>query len=199
MRRVEIRAQKRLLDDFFKIDEVVVAHQRYDGTMSSGDRRLVFERGDSVAMLLFDKATHTVVLVEQFKLPVLIGRRRGDPATMDGWITELPAGMVDEGETAEQAAVRETFEETGYRIHDPQLLGKFFSSAGGASERVSVYFAHVSEAQREEKGGGIAGEEDIKVFRLGVDDLFARLAQGAMDDPRLVIAAYWLKDNIERL
>ena len=30
-RRVEIRGQKRLFDDFFKIDELIVRHQRYDG------------------------------------------------------------------------------------------------------------------------------------------------------------------------
>jgi hypothetical protein len=34
IRGVEIRSQERLLDDFFKVDEFVVAHQRYDGTMS---------------------------------------------------------------------------------------------------------------------------------------------------------------------
>jgi hypothetical protein len=33
-RRVEIRRQKRLFNDFFKIDELVVSHQQYDGRMS---------------------------------------------------------------------------------------------------------------------------------------------------------------------
>ena len=53
-RRVEISSQKRLFDDFFKIDELIVVHQRYDGSMSGVERRLVFERGDAVAVLLFD-------------------------------------------------------------------------------------------------------------------------------------------------
>jgi hypothetical protein len=35
-RRIEIRKQNRLLDDFFKVDEVIVAHQRQDGAMSAG-------------------------------------------------------------------------------------------------------------------------------------------------------------------
>ena len=38
-RRVEIREQRRLFDDFFKVDEVVVAYQRYDGAMSRDERR----------------------------------------------------------------------------------------------------------------------------------------------------------------
>lgn len=198
-RRVEICGQKRLFDDFFKVDELVVRHQRYDGGMSGEERRLVFERGDAVAVLLFDANARAAVLVEQFRPPTLIARRRDDPASTDGWIVELVAGMIDEGETAEQAAVREVFEETGYRIANPRPIGKFFSSPGGSDERFFLYFARIGETQRERNGGGIAGEEDIKVFQLGADDLFDQLAQGAIEDPKLAIAAYWLKDNIDRL
>jgi nudix-type nucleoside diphosphatase (YffH/AdpP family) len=199
-RRIEIRRQKRLFDDFFKIDELIVSHQQYDGRMSGEDRRLVFERGDAVAVLLFDGDARSVVLVEQFKAPSLIGRRRDNPSTTDGWITELVAGMIDAGETTEQAVIREAFEETGYRIgSNPKLIAKFFSSPGGSSERVFIYWARVSDAQREARGGGLDGEEDIKVFQLEVDNLFDRLARGVIDDPKLAIAAYWLKDNIDRL
>ena len=130
-RRVEIRGRHRLLNDFFKLDEVTVAHQRYDGTMSAGERRLVFERGDAIAVLLFDKQTRSVLAVEQFSLPALIARRRDNPTTSDGWITELVAGMIDEGESATQAVMRETFEETGYRIENPKPIGTYFSSPGG--------------------------------------------------------------------
>jgi hypothetical protein len=100
-RRVEIRSQKRLFDDFFKVDELIVVHQRYDGGMSGAERRLVFERGDAVAVLLFDADARSVVLVEQFRPPTLIAHRRDNPASTDGWIVELVAGMIDAGETAE--------------------------------------------------------------------------------------------------
>ena len=198
-RRIEIRGQKRLFDDFFKIDELIVRHQRYDGSMSGDERRLVFERGDAIAVLLFDEEARAAVLVELFRPPTLIARRRDDPASTQGWIIELVAGMIDQGETAEQAAIREVFEETGYRIANPRLIGQFFSSPGGSDERFSLYFVAVGNAQREGNGGGLAGEEDIKVFQVGVDDLFGELARGAIEDPKLAIAAYWLKDNIDRL
>lgn len=129
-RRVEIRGRHRLLNDFFKVDEVTVAHQRYDGTMSAGERRLVFERGDAIAVLLFDKQTRSVLAVEQFRLPALIARRRDNPTTSDGWITELVAGLIDEGESATQAVMRETFEETGYRIENPKPIGTTFPLRG---------------------------------------------------------------------
>jgi ADP-ribose pyrophosphatase len=198
-RRVDIRSQQRLFDDFFKIDELIVRHERYDGGMSGAERRLVFERGDAVAVLLFDADARSVVLVEQFRAPTLIAHRRDNPASTDGWVIELVAGMIDAGETAEEAAIREVFEETGYRIMNPRLIGKYFSSPGGSDERFFLYLARVGDAQREGDGGGVTGEEDIKVFQLKIDDLFDRLAQGAIDDPKLAIAAYWLKDNVGRL
>ena len=89
-----IHRQTRLFDDFFKIDEIQVSHEQLDGTMSAEQRRLVFERGDAVAVLLFNLDTRCVVLVRQFKVPTLIGRRRDVPSTSDGWITEAMAGMI---------------------------------------------------------------------------------------------------------
>jgi 8-oxo-dGTP pyrophosphatase MutT (NUDIX family) len=48
------------------------------------------------------KAT-SVLIVKQYRPPV------------DAWSVEFPAGLVDAGETPEQAALRELREETGYR------------------------------------------------------------------------------------
>jgi nudix-type nucleoside diphosphatase (YffH/AdpP family) len=197
-RRVEILSQKALLNDSFKVNEVIVAHQRFDGKMSPDQRRLVFERGDAVAALLFNVDTCSVVLVEQFRVPSLIGRRRDDPATTNGWITEVVAGMINENETAKDAVIRETLEETGYKINDPLLICKFFSSPGGTSERIFLYFAKVSESERPGKGGGLA-DEDIKVVQIGVNDLFDRLARGLLDDAKLAIGACWLQSHIAEL
>src|SRR5260370_42359680 len=60
--------------------------------MSEYVARLNFERGDAVGVLLFNTDTRSVVLVEQFKLPTLIGRRRNEAGTQDGWIGEGMAG-----------------------------------------------------------------------------------------------------------
>lgn len=196
-RKAEIKKQARLFDDFFKIDEVFVAHERPDGMMSPVQRRLIFERGDAVGVLLYNSDTQTVVLVNQFKVPCLIGRCRDDPSTMNGWITETIAGMIDQNETPEQAVVRETLEETGYRIRHPELIGRFFSSPGGTSERIFLYFAEVRDADRTGKGGGV-GDEDIEVVQWPANDLFDQLAGKQIEDPKLAIAAYWLQERLRR-
>ena len=192
--RAVIARQQRLFDDFFKIDELLVTHRQIDGTTSSVQRRLVFERGDSVAVLLFNRDRRAVVLVEQFEAPALVARRRDDPTTTDGWLVETLAGMIDTGEAPEAAAIRETLEETGYRIREPELIGRFFVSPGGTSERVFLYFAEVGDADRVDKGGGI-DDEDIKVLEIGLEELFERLARGLIEDTKLAIGAYWLQNR----
>jgi nudix-type nucleoside diphosphatase (YffH/AdpP family) len=196
---------KRMFNGFFKIDQYKVKYRRYDGKMTECTR-LNFERGDAVGVLIFNVDTRSVVLVEQFKLPTLIGRQRDDPKTQDGWIEETMAGMIRDGEKPEDAAIRETEEETGYiiertgyKIENPKLICKFLSSPGGTSERIFLYFAQVREALRKEKEKkDIRGveDEDIKVVHIGVNDLFAKLENGEIDDPKLVIAVYWLKENL---
>jgi len=191
-----IERERRVFDDFFKIDEFLVSHEQIDGTMGAGQRRLVFERGDAVAVLLLNADMKSVVLVEQFRVAALVGRRRDDRSTTDGWITETVAGVIDANETPEAVAIRETFEETGYQIRQPQLISRFFSSPGGTSERIFLYFAEVTDADRIGNGGGI-GDEDIKIVRLTTDELFGRLSQGSIEDPKLLIGAYWLQDHLK--
>jgi nudix-type nucleoside diphosphatase (YffH/AdpP family) len=197
--RVDIRSKKRLLDAFFKIDEYEVSYERYGGEMSKYYPRLNFERGDAVGVLLFNRDTQSVVLVEQFKLPTLIGRRRDNPGTPDGWIEEVMAGMIPPNETPDETARRETLEETGYEIEDLELICKFLSSPGGTSERIFLYYAAVTDARRPGKDQIGAGDENIKVFERSVNDLFDDLEKGKIEDPKLAIAAYWLKDNMPRI
>jgi nudix-type nucleoside diphosphatase (YffH/AdpP family) len=194
-RKVEIHGITRKFDCFFKVDEVDVSHQQRDGKMGR-QKRLVFERGDSVAILLLNLDTESVVLVNQFKVPAMVGRRRDDPATADGWITEAIAGMIDEGETPEQAVIRESREETGYLIKNPKLISKFFSSPGGTSERIFLYFAEVRNSDRIGKGGGV-DDEDISILHVPLIELFERLEQGSIDDPKLAVGAYWLEDHLK--
>jgi nudix-type nucleoside diphosphatase (YffH/AdpP family) len=197
-RKAVIHKTTRLFDDFFKIDEVMVSHEQRDGTMSPDERRLIFERGDAAAIMLYNADNQSVIIVNQFKAPTLIARRRDDPKTMDGWITEATAGMIDPGETPEITITRETLEETGYSIKNPQLVCKFFSSPGGTSERIFLFFAEVRESDRLSDGGGLP-HEDITVVRISADELFDQLAKGSIEDPKLAIGAYWLKDHLKTL
>src|SRR5262245_33790773 len=135
---VVVSSKRRVFDGFFKIDEVTVSHRQFDGAMSADKKLLVFERGDAVAALIYNRDLAQVILVEQFKVPTLEKSRN------NGFMTEVMAGMIKLDETPEQAVIREALEETGYQIKNPELIATFFSSPGGSSERIFLYYAVVT-------------------------------------------------------
>ncbi len=56
-----------------------------------------------------------------------------------GW--EIPAGRIDDGESAEQAAGRELLEETGHRAETFQALGQYFPANGSSDLAFCVFVA----------------------------------------------------------
>lgn len=78
-----------------------------------------------------------VVAVDSERGVLLLHRHR---FVTDTWGWEIPAGAIDEGETPEQAAVRETIEETGWRPGPLREIGSSFPSNGLMDQRF-WYFA----------------------------------------------------------
>jgi nudix-type nucleoside diphosphatase (YffH/AdpP family) len=183
------REKKRILNDFFKVDEVYLSFEKFDGSMSPVMRRLNFERGDSVAAVLHHKGKGAVFLVNQFKYPAY---EKGP-----GWITEVVAGMIDPGENPEHAMRREIMEETGYRVDELTHISNFYVSPGGSSERIFLYCAEVSGTGPVEKGGGLASEnEDIQLIELSTSEAFRQLDRGEIEDAKTIIGLMWLRARL---
>jgi len=91
-------------------------------------QRVIVQHRGSAVMLAVDESNR-ILLVRQYRLPA----RR--------YLWELPAGTIDEGETALQAARRELAEETGYRAKKWRKLAEFFPSPGFLSEKMTIYLA----------------------------------------------------------
>jgi nudix-type nucleoside diphosphatase (YffH/AdpP family) len=185
----------RLLDDFFKVDEYRGSYERYDNTMSNEQRLLVFERGDAAAVLLHDPNHREVILVEQFRLPTV------QKGLGQGWILEPAAGMIRAAdETPRATALRELIEETGYQAAELVPIATFFVSPGGTSERIFLFYAEVRRVDRKHVGGGKFAEgEDINIVHLPVAEFFAKLRNHELEDAKLIVAAYWLKERLALL
>lgn len=177
-----------LLDDFFKVEAAEVSYERFDGTMSPPVRRLDVVRKDAVAALVVNVARGSVVLVRQFRYAAL---SRGE-----AWLTETVAGLVDEGETPEEATRREILEETGYAIDELDRIFTFYPTPGITSERVILFYAETRGAEPVHKGGGLAAEdEDIAVVEVPISEAFAQLDRGEIADGKTIIGLMWLRER----
>ena len=83
------------------------------------------------------------VIVRDAERGVLLLRRHRFISDTWGW--EIPAGRVDPGETLEQAGVRETIEETGWRPLELEHLGFSQPTIGLMEQRFEYFVAARAE------------------------------------------------------
>jgi len=184
--RVEVSATERVFDGFFKLDRATVSYERFDGSMSAPVNRLVFERGDSVAVLPFDRERRTVILVQQFRYPAYL---RDGP----GWLWEIVAGMIEPGRDAEEVARSEALEEAGYSLGELKHAMTVYASPGASSERIHIYLAPVVAHQYVGGGGGLPQDgEDILVRTFELDEALAMIEDGRVVDAKTVLALQFL-------
>lgn len=188
-KRVEIISKMDVFQkSIFRIEEVRLRHQCYDGRMSDEFDRLNLDRGDSVAAILHDQKADTVILVEQFRYPAY---EKGP-----GWMIELPAGIVKSGidATPDITIRREIMEETGYSVETLQHINTFYLSPGGSSERVLLYYASITPGDHFGKGGVLRESgEDIRTLIITVDNALEKVTKGEIVDAKTIIGLQWLQ------
>ena len=91
------------------------------------------------------------VIIEVEGLIVLIRRKHPPP----GWA--IPGGFIDAGEKAQDAAVREAFEETGLRVTLTGLLGVYSDPARDA-RRHTISTVYIGKAEGTPSGADDAAE-----------------------------------------
>jgi ADP-ribose pyrophosphatase len=142
-------------------------------------RSIVRHIGSAVMMAVDDRKR--VLLVRQYRLPA------------EGFLWELPAGRLDEGEKPLQAAKRELIEETGYRAKKWTKLASFFPSPGYVAEYMTVFLAR----------GLTAGEahpmddERIEVGWFKSKEIAAMIESGKIDDAKTIVGYYTWKARKE--
>ena len=90
-------------------------------------------KADSVIMILTDESGERILVNREYRM------------AMAQWICDFPAGLIDPGETPEESAKRELWEETGLtltRIDD--ILDNSYSAIGFSNERNICVFGTAS-------------------------------------------------------
>lgn len=187
---VKILGEEVLSDDWARLTRYTIAFKRRDGTTET-QLRQVYDRGNGAGILPYDPLRGTVLLVRQFRMPVMLNPRPDhDP---DGRLIEVCAGLLDENDP-ETAIRKEAEEELGYRLGAIRRVFDAYMSPGSVSERLSLFVAEYSPANRISAGGGEVSEgEDIEVMEVPLADAYRMVESGAIADAKTIMLIQYLK------
>ena len=135
----------------------------------------IVRHAPSVVLIPFD-ADGRVIVVRQYRAP------------LDREIWEFPAGRLDEGESAEDAARRECEEEIGVVPHRLERLGAFYPAPGFCDEQ--LIFFRVSDLRQPppESPNQPDEDEDITTRAMPVAEVRAMLQRGEIVDLKTAYA-----------
>lgn len=191
-KKFKISHEETVYNGFFKLKKYQLKHTLFKGGWSETITRELFMRGDCVAVLLYDPNRDEVVLIEQFRAGAILNPDKA-------WLVEIVAGAVEQGESAEEVAYRESVEEAGCDIKELMLINKFYTTPGGASEKISLFCGKVDTTHV----GGVHGlddeHEDILVSAVKFDEVYQMVESGRIESGIPIIAIQWLYINRDKL
>jgi nudix-type nucleoside diphosphatase (YffH/AdpP family) len=177
--RVRLHELNILSDDYYTLRRASFDFQRQGGVWQHQQRES-YDIGDAAAVLPIDAARGLVLLIQQFRWPVFEWGYRQ-------LLVEVIAGKLD-GDAPQDCVIRESLEEAGVTITNPNLVSHCFVSPGAVKERVSLFLAaYDSTATRAPGGGHEAEGEDITVLELSLDDALAMVARGEIADMKTIL------------
>ena len=183
--RITVLDRQTLSKRFVNLEKVTIEHATRSGGRIIVERE-IHDHGNAAAILLYDPGRKSVVLVRQLRVPVYLNGG-------EGWMIEIPAGLLD-GDHPAEAIAREAMEETGYLVENAEYLFDAYMSPGTLTERVSFFAAEIDLSKKAGEGGGLASEgEDIEVLELTLDAAFARIASGEICDGKTIMMLQWAK------
>ncbi|MCH8263901.1 MAG: NUDIX domain-containing protein [Proteobacteria bacterium] len=177
---------------FLQLDRLRLRHRLFAGPWSKVIDRELLVKGQAVGVLLFDPAREEVVLVRQFRVGMIDEKQ-------SPWLLELVAGMVGENEDLLEVARREAEEESNCSPKNLRKICSYYNSPGTSNERLSLFCGQVDAGN----AGGVFGlseeHEDIQVVVLSVNELFAAVESGLINNAMTIIASQWLQLHKEEL
>lgn len=186
---VNILSKRLVTNGFLKIFKIELTHSLFTGGESQPFQRELMERGQAVAIVLYDESRSKVVMVEQFRIGAITGPD-------SPWLLEFPAGVVKDGESYEDVALRECEEEVGRKPDKLHKITNCFLSPGGCTERITIFYGSIDSKGLDNTIKGLDCEnEDIRVRVLDLDEALNMTKNGLICNASTILGLYWLANK----
>lgn len=151
--------------------------------------REAYDRGNGATILLYNKATQTVILTRQFRMPTYLNGNE------EGYLIECCAGLLDK-HNAVDCIRKETEEETGYQISHVQKVFEAYMSPGSVTEILYFFVAEYSKEMKISDGGGADDEhENIEVLELPFAKALELIKTGEIKDAKTIMLLQYAQIN----
>lgn len=185
---IKIQKTELLSDNWYILNKVTFDYQKEDNSWIT-QKREVYDRGNGAAILLYNTQQKTVILTRQFRLPSYLNGNK------TGMMIEICAGLLDQ-DNPEQCIIRETEEETGYRITKVEKIMETYMSPGAVTEILHLFVGEYNEIMKVSEGGGLEHEqENIEVLEMSYNEAYSLIASGEIKDAKTILLLQHAKIN----
>jgi nudix-type nucleoside diphosphatase (YffH/AdpP family) len=185
--RIRVKDVRLLSDNHYTLKTTTLEWRRADGEWQTQHRE-TYDRGNGAALLPYNLARRTVMLVKQFRYPAYVNG-------CDDLLIEAAAGLLD-NESPENRIRAEAEEEIGYRLRDIRKIFEAYMSPGSVTEKLHFFVGEYQPDMKIGSGGGNPDEgEDIEVLELKIDEALAMIADGRIMDAKTIMLLQWARLN----
>lgn len=116
-------------------------------------------------------------------------------SAVDKWLTELPAGKIDSGESPENALTRELEEETGLRTLSLKEMFRGYVSCGYTNEFMYYFISRVKKIPHKERKLFPDKDEEIILIEKKPEEAKEMIKRGEIIDAKtiMLIQAWFLQ------
>ena len=186
---ITIQKTELLSNNWYVLNKVTFDYKMEDHD-SETQVREVYDRGNGAVILLYNLTKKTVVLTRQFRLPTYLN------GNTSGMVIEACACLLD-AENPEECIIRETEEETGYRLSSVKKVFQSYMSPGSVTEILHFFIGEYHPNMKVSDGGGLAEEhENIEVLEYSFDQAYQMIATGEIVDAKTIMLLQYAKINL---
>ena len=187
--KITIQKTELLSNNWYLLNKVTFDYKMGDQD-SETQVREVYDRGNGAVILLYNSTNKTVVLTKQFRLPTYLN------GNTSGMVIEACAGLLD-AENPEECIIRETEEETGYRLSSVKKVFQSYMSPGSVTEILHFFIGEYQPNMKVSDGGGLAEEhENIEVLEYPFQEAYQMITSGEKKKKKTIMLLQYAKINL---